>query len=130
MSNTSDTHNAPGTSPEMPPTHTINPIDTPPPSDNPTMAMLKADINSGATGDKTEVFDPGMAMLGTCEEAAGTPTTPEQVRIARRYETLERWMRGSRKNGAAHNKRDGALTAYLGFIGAVAVVFVGALWVL
>ncbi len=39
----------------------------------PNTAMLKGDIDSGRSGDKVEVFDPGMAMLGTCEEVAATP---------------------------------------------------------
>ena len=76
------------TTSDIPPTHTINPIDQPPDSDSPTAAMLKADINSGASGDKTEVFDPGMAMLGTCEEASGTPLTPTHLAWARRQDTL------------------------------------------
>ena len=118
------------TNSDVPPTRTIKPIDTPPPSDKPTIAMLKADIDSGATGDKTEVFDPGLSPLGTDDEAAGRPPSARRVQIARHYETLERWMRGARKSGGAHNKQDGALTAYVGFIGTVAVIFVGALWAL
>jgi len=109
---------------DLSPTRTTKPIEQPPDSDNPTMAMLKADINSGATGDKTEVFDPGMAMLGTCEEAAGTPLKPEQIAWARRYETIQRWAKGSRKSGAAHTKRDGFPTLYVGFIALEAVIFV------
>jgi hypothetical protein len=115
------------TATDLPPTRTIDPIDQPPDSDNPTMAMLKADINSGATGDKTEVFDPGMAMLGTCEEAAGTPLRPDQIALARRYETFQRWIRGSRRAGAAHNKKDGFPTFFVGFIVAVGVVLATAL---
>ena len=37
---------------DLPPTHTIKPIDPPPASDQPTTAMLKGDIDSGRTGDK------------------------------------------------------------------------------
>src|SRR4051794_33742785 len=37
---------------------------SPPPSDQPTSAMLKADINSGRTGDKVGVFDPGLSSSG------------------------------------------------------------------
>ncbi|HEV2604552.1 MAG TPA: hypothetical protein VGU24_12895 [Microvirga sp.] len=112
---------------DLPPTQTIIPIDTPPDSDRPTAAMLKADVDSGATGDKTEVFDPGMAMLGTCEEAAGTPLKPEQIALARRYETIQRWMKGSRKAGGAHHRKDGFPVAFVGFIALLAVVFVGAI---
>ncbi len=33
--------------------------------------MLKADIDSGATGDKIAAYDPGLSQLGTDDEAAG-----------------------------------------------------------
>ena len=112
---------------DLPPTRTIEPIDQPPDSDNPTMAMLKADIDSGATGDKTEVFDPGMAMLGTCEEAAGTPLRPDQIAWARLQEARLRWRKGSRKTGAAHNKQDGFPTFFVGFIVAVGAILATAL---
>jgi hypothetical protein len=52
-----------------------------------TVHQLKADINTGKTGDKiTEGFDPGLATLGTDDEAAGSPNTPEQVAMARSME--------------------------------------------
>lgn len=49
----------------------------------PNPAMLKADVDSGRTGDKNAVFDPGMSMLGTDDEVAGNPASPERVRLAR-----------------------------------------------
>ena len=52
-----------------------------------TAAMLKDDISSGRTGDKTGLPDPGAAPLGTGAEAAGTPTSREQMATARRQET-------------------------------------------
>lgn len=93
------------------------------------MAMLKADIDSGATGDKTRgvLFDPGMPMLGTCEEAAGTPLRPDQIAWARLQETRLRWKKGSRKTGAAHNKQDGFPTHFVGFIVAIGAIFATAL---
>ena len=52
-----------------------------------TTQQLKADIDSGKTGDKVaEGFDPGLSTLGTDDEAAGTPNTPEQVAMARALE--------------------------------------------
>ena len=51
-----------------------------------TAAMLKDDIASGRTGDKTGFPDPGAAPLGTGAEAAGTPTSREQMATARRQE--------------------------------------------
>jgi hypothetical protein len=44
---------------EHPPSRAADAIAAPPDSDNPTTAMLKADIDSGATGDKIGVYDPG-----------------------------------------------------------------------
>lgn len=53
----------------------------------PTTQQLKADIDTGQTGDKVaEGFDPGLSTLGTDDEAAGTPNTPEQVATARKLE--------------------------------------------
>jgi hypothetical protein len=65
-------------------------MDRPPDSENPTTAQLKADINSGATGDKVGVFDPGLSTLGTDDEAAGTPPKREAIAAARREEVHAR----------------------------------------
>ncbi|AWN38448.1 hypothetical protein DK427_24195 [Methylobacterium radiodurans] len=56
----------------------------PPPSDEPTSAQLKADIDSGLTGDKAPHGDVGAAPLGTCEEAGGAAPSVRDLRIARR----------------------------------------------
>jgi hypothetical protein len=37
------------------------------------LEQLRADIDSGRTGDKVAAPDPAMAPLGTDDEAAGTP---------------------------------------------------------
>jgi hypothetical protein len=116
---------------QVPPHGAAQPIAPPAPPDapEPNMAMLKGDIDSGRTGDKVPVFDPGMAMLGTCEEAAGTPLSPEQVKLARQEETKRRWRFGTRKASAAQNKSDwGALFGFFGLIVAIAVVIAGFLW--
>lgn len=53
----------------------------------PNTQQLKADIDSGKTGDKVvEGFDLGLSTLGTDDEAAGSPNTPEQVAMARALE--------------------------------------------
>ena len=53
----------------------------------PTAQQLKADIDAGKTGDKVvEGFDLGLSTLGTDDEAAGSPNTPEQVAMARALE--------------------------------------------
>ena len=52
-------------------------------------AELKADLNTGRTGDKINVFDPGLSMLGTDDEAGGYPMTPEDISVARAQERRE-----------------------------------------
>ena len=117
---------------DVPPHKSAERVDpTPPPVDdpNPNMAMLKGDINSGRTGDKVEVLDPGMAMLGTCEEAAGTPLTPEQVKLARMEENKRRWQEGPSTTSQAHDKSDrGATFIFFGLIGLIAAAIAGFLW--
>lgn len=57
----------------------------PPPE---TTQELKADIDAGKTGDKVpDGFDPGLATLGTDDEAAGQPATPAEVATAIAEET-------------------------------------------
>lgn len=51
-----------------------------------TVLQLKDDIDSGRTGSKTATADPGMASLGTCEEAGGNPATPAELALARKEE--------------------------------------------
>jgi len=120
----------PRTESDIPPTRTVEHMAPPPDSDRPTVMQLKGDIDSGATGDKVGVFDPGLSPLGTDDEAAGTPPTPERIALARRFERVERWMRGGRPKGYVHRKRDPALEGFLGLIAALAVVLtVGIAWV-
>lgn len=117
---------------DIPPHGSAQPAAQPAPISDPrpNMAMLKGDIDSGRTGDKVEVFDPGMAMLGTCEEASGTPLTPEQIRFAREQEAKHRWRFGRPTSSAAHGKDDsGVRYGFIGLIAAIAVlVVVGVTW--
>jgi hypothetical protein len=76
---------------EVGPRQPVFPLDKPPDNSRPTSAQLKADINSGSTGDKVEGFDPGMAPLGTDDEAAGTAPSAKAVKDARAAETDVRW---------------------------------------
>jgi hypothetical protein len=111
--------------PDVPPTRTVEPMAPPPPSERPTTAMLKGDIDSGRTGDKNPVFDPGLSPLGTDDEAAGRPPGPFRIALARRTEAIGRWMSGARMTGAARNKWDGFPFVFVGFIVAVAIVILG-----
>jgi hypothetical protein len=107
---------------DIPPTRTVEPMEPPPDSDNPTTAQLKGDIDSGRTGDKTEVFDPGLSPLGTDDEAAGTPPSAFRISLARYYESVGRWAGGARKTGAAHNKSDGIPVVFIAFIVAAGLI--------
>jgi hypothetical protein len=49
-------------------------------------AKLKRDIDTGRTRDKVPFPDPAAAPLGTDDEAAGTPPSPEAVHRARAEE--------------------------------------------
>src|SRR4051794_17458662 len=80
-----------------PPTHTIKPINPPPPSDQPTSAMLKAEIDSGRTDDKVGVFDPELSTLGTDNKATGQPPSPFRFTLARFHEALGQSIRGGRQ---------------------------------
>jgi hypothetical protein len=51
-----------------------------------TLEQLRADIDSGRTGDKVSAPDPAMAPLGTDDEAAGTPPSPASIALTRRLE--------------------------------------------
>jgi hypothetical protein len=122
MSNRSDT--PPHT--DIPPTHTIKTMDAPPLTKGSTTAQLKGDIDSGRTGDKNAAFDPALSPLGTDDEAAGTPPKPEQVDLARYQESSARWQDDAEKDSYAHRDSRKALYAFVGFIGLVLVLFVGA----
>ena len=100
-------------------------VDPPPASDRPTTAMLKADIDSGATGDRIAHYDPGMAQLGTCDEAGGTPPTPERVALARATEAAPA---GARKAADPHGRRGWVMPAFAGVIALTMAVIGGALW--
>ena len=51
-----------------------------------TVAQLKDDIDSGRTGSKVATADPGLSPLGTDDEAAGRPASPELAAMARAEE--------------------------------------------
>lgn len=51
-----------------------------------TASRLRRDLDSGRGNDKVDYPDPATAPLGTDDEAAGTPITPEQAEMARDQE--------------------------------------------
>jgi hypothetical protein len=114
---------------ELPPTATVEPVIPPPLADErPTTAQLKADINSGRTGDKNPVFDPALAPLGTDDEAAGRPASAARAALARRYGNIERWLHGSSKAGIARNGADGQPVLFLAVTAAIAVALLAGVW--
>ncbi len=85
-----------------------------------TVSQLKDDIDSGRTGDKVVAGDPGLSPLGTDDEAAGRPPSPERVAMAREQE---------KKIGRIATANDkpntnGPVFAIIGAIVVVAVVVV------
>jgi hypothetical protein len=110
---------------DVPPTNSVRPMEAPPDSLVPTTAQLKADIDSGRTGDKVPVFDPGLSPLGTDDEAAGTPNGPERVGLARRFEKVQRWAKGARASGYVHHKTPPELLAFIGCIVVAGCLMVG-----
>lgn len=65
------------------------PSPPPDPARGATVAQLRQDIDSGATGDKVPVLDPAMSPLGTDDEAAGAPSPPGLVAAVRRAERVD-----------------------------------------
>ena len=112
---------------DVPPAYTIKPVAPPPPSDQPTTAMLKADIDSGRTGDKIGELDPGLSSLGTDDEAAGRPPSAFRIALAQYHETVSRWAAGGRDT-AAHSGQDGGFTVFVGLIAAIGVALLVGIW--
>lgn len=55
-----------------------------------TADRLRHDIDHGRSSDKVNFPDPAAAPLGTDDEAAGTPPSQEQLRMARAAEIRHR----------------------------------------
>jgi hypothetical protein len=88
------------------------------------VAQLQADIDSGAAGDKIGALDPALAPLGTDDEAAGAPPSPERVALAR---AEERGRSGAPAAAPAQGRSRLALYAFVLFIAAVAAAFLSVL---
>ena len=77
--------------------------DTGEPRGNP--SLLKKDIDQGLTGDKVSFPDPAASPLGTDDEAAGTPNSPQQVAMARSIERAQGAQAGQRAPDFGNDKR-------------------------
>ena len=85
-----------------------------------TTERLRADIDSGRTGDKVAARDPAAAPLGTDDEAAGTPPRPEDVALARRHELKH-------ERPQSDDKKVSSALLYMIFMSAVMIILTGAL---
>ncbi|MCJ2076028.1 hypothetical protein MKK68_10240 [Methylobacterium sp. E-016] len=98
-----------------------------PDSVNPTSAQLKADIDSGRTGDKASHGDVGAAPLGTCDEAGDKPPTPQRIKLARETEAASEQVRAA---ADVHGERSWVMPVFYSAIVAIPVVIGGALLLL
>lgn len=114
---------------ETPPPPADRIPEAPPASSRPTIAQLKAEIDSGATGDKIAAHDPGLSLLGTDDEAAGRPPEPARVAQAREQETQPRRRRATRMN-TAHGRNRWVMPLYAGVVVAIAFLIGLGLWIL
>jgi hypothetical protein len=81
----------------------------------PTVDRIRADISSERTGEKVAFPDPAAAPLGTDDEAAGHPPTPEQRR-------MEEQARPPLKSSP--NPSQGPVIFYFAIGGALAVAII------
>ena len=87
--------------------------------------MLKADINSGATGDKIAAYDPGLSQLGTDDEAAGNSPSHERIALARKTESASSKVRRAARPGSSDTW---ILPGFFGLIGCIGIVLITAVW--
>ncbi|MBB2961342.1 hypothetical protein [Methylobacterium sp. R2-1] len=114
---------------ETPPPPADHVPEAPPASAQPTTAQLKAEIDSGRTGDKIPAQDPGLSPLGTDDEAAGRPSTASQVALARDQETRPRRLRAA-KMRTGHGANQWVMPGYYGVIAAAALAVGLLVWFL
>ena len=109
---------------------------TPPPPDAPkgepeNWDQLKAQVDSGASGDKVSAGDPAAAPLGTDAEAGGDRTTPEHIRLNAEQETRPA-AQDTRSGELVENvgaKAGGGLGLIIGIVAALVLVAILA-WLL
>ncbi|HYF22351.1 MAG TPA: hypothetical protein VD929_03035 [Caulobacteraceae bacterium] len=90
----------------------------PGPNDRPgaNAAELKADINSGRSADKVDVFDPAMSPLGTDDEAGGAPMRPQDIALAREQERRDPEEKSFAPTDMSGWASDGAVSSTAGQI--------------
>gem|GEM_PF-1039288 len=90
-----------------------------------TTEQLRADIDSGRTGDKVRVSDPAAAPLGTDEEAAGTPPDGATIRQARRQETARSPANTDTRRRSIRHYQIGGVVVVLAIIVVLILAFLG-----
>jgi hypothetical protein len=104
------------------------PTAPPPPGARSNPDALRADIDSGVTGDKVPVIDPAATPLGTDAEAAGAPPAPELVAAVRRAER-EGAPRPSPLDPTDSPRRGGTARLIAGVLLVLAALGLGAAWI-
>ena len=104
------------------------PTAPPPPGARSNPDALRADIDSGATGDKVPMTDPATAPLGADAEASGVPTPPEAVAEVRRIER-ETAPRRSPLDPTDRRNEDRSGWRLVGILVALVLLGIGAAWV-
>lgn len=112
---------------ETPPAPGNLSIEEPPASDRPTSAMLKADIDSGVTGDKVKAYDPGLSQLGTDDEAAGHSPSHERIALARETESAPARARMASR---PHGPNAWVVPGYCFVVGSVGIVLGLSIWLM
>jgi hypothetical protein len=86
-----------------------------------TTEQLRADIDSGRTGDTVATIDTAAAPLGTDDEAAGTPPTARAIALARSHEVKYAHDRGDQRKASA-------ALVYTAVLAVIATLLVGVLF--
>ncbi|MCJ2058973.1 hypothetical protein MKL09_20790 [Methylobacterium sp. J-048] len=97
----------------------------PPASDRPTTAMLKANIDSGATGDKVTAYDPGLSQLETDDEAAGNTPSHERIALARKTEAASARVR---RAAQLHGLNNWVIPGFCAAIGSIGAILTLSIW--
>ena len=98
-------------------------IDGRPAARGATLEQLRADINTGRTGDKIPGSDPAIAPLGSDDEAAGQPPSPEIIELARKLENRRVRHAPERGVGSAW-----IMIVFTVFAGVALVAFMALIW--
>lgn len=92
-------------------------------------SQLRETIDKGGAGDKVGFSDPAAAPLGTDDEAAGTPPSPDQVRMAQRLEGRRSEAEVEKQTPAERNSGISKWTAVAIAVAVLVVLVVTWMWI-